>query len=298
MSSVIEKEGLAIAYGVTDTAIAVLREKYSGVVRIETTDDYERVRTGISEVRTLRVAVEKKRVELKADALAFGRKVDSEAKRITELLESIEQPMKLLKEEVDEAKERARRKKEEEEKAAIEAELRAKRKAQEEAERAERERVAKEQAAENERLAAERAELARQRKEFEDNARIEREKIEAEQKAERDRMEEERRKIIAEQQRLERLEFERVAKEKAEKQAAERLANAKAEADRLAKAEAARLKRVEAAKPDVAKVHTFADTLEAVPFPKVKSEEATHVLEDARIHIMRAVELLRAFTVS
>jgi len=59
MSAVIEKEGLSISYGVTDTAIAVLREKYSGVATIETSDDYELVRVGISEVRSLRVAVEK-----------------------------------------------------------------------------------------------------------------------------------------------------------------------------------------------------------------------------------------------
>lgn len=298
MSAVMEKEGLSISYGVTDTAISVLRERYSGITKIETTEDYETVRVGIGKVRELRVSVEKKRVELKADALEFGRKVDKEAKRITEMLEGIEVPLKKLKADVDEAKERERRKKEEEERAAIEAELKAKRDAQEAAEREQRERIAKEQAEEAARLSAEREELAKQRREMEEKARIEREKIEAEQNAERERMAEERRKIVAEQQRLERLEFERVAKENAERLAAEKLAKAKLEEERLAKAEAARIKRVEAAKPDVAKVHAFAETLAALPFPKVKSQEASQALDNASTHIQRAVEFLRAFSVS
>lgn len=75
-----------------DAAIAKLAEQYGGL-KIDGIDDkkgFALVHDARLEVKHLRVAVEKKRVELKADALAYGRAVDSEAKRLTGLLEPIE----------------------------------------------------------------------------------------------------------------------------------------------------------------------------------------------------------------
>lgn len=94
-----------IEYGVSDAAIGELRDKYSGLL-IVTKDDYKEVSVAIREVVTLRTGVEKMRKELKAGALEWGRNVDAEAKRITALLTDIEMPLKELKAEVDERKER------------------------------------------------------------------------------------------------------------------------------------------------------------------------------------------------
>ena len=64
-------------------------------------------------MRTARTDVEKRRKELKQDALDYGRLVDSTAKRITERLEAIEGPLKANKELIDAENERIKREKEE-----------------------------------------------------------------------------------------------------------------------------------------------------------------------------------------
>ena len=102
----IESKPVAL-YDVTDAAIEELKNELTGLT------EYNAVSKGIAKVRTLRTRIEATRKQLKADSLAWGRKVDAEAKRITEALEAIEEPLKRLKQQIDEAKER--------EKAAIEA---------------------------------------------------------------------------------------------------------------------------------------------------------------------------------
>jgi len=57
-------------------------------------------------VKNHRVAVEKKRKDLKADALEWGRKVDAEAKRISALLEPIEVHLQTEEDKVTKEKER------------------------------------------------------------------------------------------------------------------------------------------------------------------------------------------------
>lgn len=77
---------------VSDMVIATLRNDYLPLV-IAGKDDkvgLDRVHQARMEVRALRLAVEDKRVELKADSLAYGRAVDAEAKRLTSMLEPIE----------------------------------------------------------------------------------------------------------------------------------------------------------------------------------------------------------------
>ena len=90
-----------IEYGITDAALAELKGKYSNVPDVSTKKGYALAKAGISEVRTLRTSVEKKRKELKADALDYGRKVDAAAKKITDALLAIEAPMKDAKKAID-----------------------------------------------------------------------------------------------------------------------------------------------------------------------------------------------------
>tara|TARA_R110000868_G_scaffold84519_7_gene238231 strand:- start:1612 stop:2055 length:444 start_codon:yes stop_codon:yes gene_type:complete len=71
--------------------------------------DYKAVSSGIAIVRDLRVSVEATRKALKEDSLAWGRKVDAEAKRITEQLKEIEEPLRLVKQQIDDAKEAAKK---------------------------------------------------------------------------------------------------------------------------------------------------------------------------------------------
>lgn len=106
-----------VVYEVTLTDLTAVAEKYASL-EAKTKEGYEQVRLAIADVRRLRVQVEKRRVELKADALAYGREVDAIAKSLTEQLEAIEQPMRLgvgrefLKAGVDEEKQRAKAEKE------------------------------------------------------------------------------------------------------------------------------------------------------------------------------------------
>lgn len=93
-----------VKYNVTDKEIANLKEEFQVIPHsLDRKEDYEFVRKGIAKIRTLRTTLEKKRKELKADALAWGKLVDGEAKRIRQELESIEQPMVDAKKKHDDA---------------------------------------------------------------------------------------------------------------------------------------------------------------------------------------------------
>lgn len=90
-------------YRVQDLAIDKMNKEYS-VLRIADIKDvagYEKVKLALSDVRSKRVLVEKKRVELKADALKYGKVVDAEAKRIRELLEPIESHLESERTKID-----------------------------------------------------------------------------------------------------------------------------------------------------------------------------------------------------
>lgn len=79
-------------YNMTDAAIAKLKTDYM-VLTVKTPQDiagYEIVRKARIDIKKRRVEVEKIRVQLKAESLEYGRRVDGEAKRITALLEPIE----------------------------------------------------------------------------------------------------------------------------------------------------------------------------------------------------------------
>lgn len=82
-------------YAQTALALADLESRYKGVVfQIETPKGLKEAKQAVSELRGYRTDLEKMRTELKAPVLECGRLLDSEAKRITESLRSLEDPIK------------------------------------------------------------------------------------------------------------------------------------------------------------------------------------------------------------
>lgn len=278
-----------VKYAVTDAVIAEMRSQYIGLT-VKSVDDAEGFKAAHSArmvVKGKRVEVEKKRIELKADALAYGRAVDSEARRITALLTPIEEHLEAQERVVTDELERRRRATEEAERAKQEAETKAIRDAEEGRIRAEREVEAKKLAEERERLASERAAME-----------AERAKVDAAQKAERDRLDAiaakqraETEKIAVGHRLLMEAEIARRHAAELEKAIAEAAARAKVEAEReaadakLREEQAAReaeqeRQRVEAMRPDVYKIHEFGKQLCAVESPDVKSEKAKKFLRE------------------
>lgn len=99
-----------VEYSVTEAMLAELKQKYADVpADLSDKQSYEYVRKATAHLRGLRGDVEKRRKELKADALEFGRRVDSTAKEITAKIEAIEEPLATAKKEYDTAVEVAKR---------------------------------------------------------------------------------------------------------------------------------------------------------------------------------------------
>jgi hypothetical protein len=81
-------------YTETAAALADLRQRHEGVVYdVTQPKQMKAAKEARRELRDLRVALEKKRQELKAPVLERGRLLDSEAKRITEELVALEEPI-------------------------------------------------------------------------------------------------------------------------------------------------------------------------------------------------------------
>ncbi len=78
-----------VEYGITDTALAELREKNKGVI-VNDTASLKAARANKSEIVSLRTSLEASRKEKKKDVLEYGRKLDAEASRIKLALEEIE----------------------------------------------------------------------------------------------------------------------------------------------------------------------------------------------------------------
>lgn len=97
-----------IEYSQTNAALAMLREKYAVVPDANTEEGYALVKTGIKELTTLRTSLEAARKREKEPYLLAGKIIDAEAKRITEELVKLEDPMKAAKKEVDDRIERER----------------------------------------------------------------------------------------------------------------------------------------------------------------------------------------------
>ncbi len=254
---------------------------------------YESVRVAIAHCRTTRVGIEKKRKELKADSLKYGRQVDRVAWELTSLIEDLEAPLKAKKAVIDDEKTRAKLEAEAARKRAIEETIRAEREAEEARQREEREaeeaRLRAEREAEEERLREEREKFAEERRIAQEAQRVERERLEAEEarlRAEREKIEAARREVEAAREKASREEFERQAKILAEEEArtwaeAERIA---AEEARVAEAErkARAAERLEALRSDQEKVAGFANAILAIMPPEVSDPEVGRLLVDAR----------------
>lgn len=245
-------------YGDVESLLVAQREKCTALT-FDNPKTYAESSRELASVRASRVAVEKKRKELKAGLLDEGRRIDACAKYLTAKIEEIELPLQAKKDAADEAKRAAKESEERKKREEFEANLRAA------------------QAAEQARLDAERAKLEAEKEEQrkrDEAARVELERVEREQAEERKRLELERaefeaekrkaaaakeaeeRRVAAEREARERIErAKRDAQEKAEREARE----AKEAKERAEAAEAARLARIEALKPDADKLADYAD---------------------------------------
>ena len=81
-----------VCYNVADEQIAKLSDLYLALTIADENDKrgFDLVHAARLDIRGKRIAVEDKRKKLKSGALEYGRAVDSEAKRLTSLLEPIE----------------------------------------------------------------------------------------------------------------------------------------------------------------------------------------------------------------
>jgi len=295
-----------VKYDITDAAIAEMESIYMNltITDIEDKEQFDAVHSARMTVKGKRVEVEKRRKELKADALAYGKLVDTEAKRITGKLEPIESHLDAEEKKVTDEQKRIK----------------------DEADRKEKEKIDKRIAefaefnvhlpffdvaamtdgyfdsrliiaradfeAEQKRLAGE----AAARKAESERLEKVREKQEAEAarlKAERLIFEDELRKISADRKTLEAekaAEAQRKRQEEFEKQAVEnaRIAAVKAEKDRQekeawdakekAEKEAAEKVRQEALRPDKDRLVNYGKALMDVPRPDLKDKDAKEIL--------------------
>lgn len=259
-----------IRFSVSDEAIRVLKKKLTGLVA-DTPDGYKRVQAGIAETRMLRGQIETTRKALKETALTYGRLVDGEAKRITTLLEEIEAPLKLLKSEVDDAKQRS--------KEAIEADRRS------EIER----RVKRFDELEyviNPYTVAEmtEAEYANEMAKAVDlhDALLKQRTHAAAEKVEADRIE--REKVAAERAELEKLRAEKLERDKEAATEHKRVAAEQAkivEANRLEE----EAKHIEAMKPDMDKTHAFSGVLRSIIYPEMSTDRGKSFISSVKEQI-------------
>ena len=289
-----------IKFDVTEAAIKKMESVYMNLIVKDVNDKegFKAVHDARMVVVKHRTGVEKHRKFLKADALAYGRKVDATAKEIFVRLAPMESYLTEQEKIVTDEKKR-----QEEEKARLfeekindrmtalatfnqvipyqevammsDDEFDKKLSEIREANRIEQERIAEEKRIGDERLAeieakqkaeAERlAKIAKEQAEAQAEIDAESVRIAAELQAKLDAIDAKEREVQAEKDRLERIEFEKKAREEARiqaeadaKEAAER-----AEWDRKAKEdeEAAAVARAEALKPDKQKLKDFAEKI-------------------------------------
>lgn len=289
-SELVNERAELVEFRRQDAAIAKLAEDYMPlkIAGIDDKKGFEVVHAARMQVKAARIGLEKTRVALKADALAYGKAVDAEAKRLFDLIAPIEDHLDREENAVTEAKAQLKRAAEEAKRialqkrldelkaygiignpdavaamdeAAFDVAIMSAKQAAEDRKREQEEAAAKRKA-EEEALAKERAELEAIRKEQEakeaalraeqkklDDERLARERAEQLEKAKAEAAEKAR--VMTEQ---------RIAREAAEKKAAEEAA------------EAARVK-AEAEKPYRERLRVFANSVRSM-LPPVGSADA------------------------
>ncbi len=268
----VDVEDQLTRFSIADAAIAELAEQYMALTVKGLFDGpgYDMIRKARFDIRDKRIEVERVRKLLKSDALAYGRKVDGEAKRLTALLAPIEAHLKEQEKPFDDEKDRIKNIVRLTEWAIEEAEAKAKADAEE-----------SKRLVEAARLRAEREKLDAERREME----AEKARIAVEQKAIHD---EKLRLIALETERLRAIEMEKAKAEAAEKASRETTARIAREAAAKLAAEQARVEAEEAARskaealrPDREKLLFVADEVAVIGVPKV-SEAAS----EARIQVV------------
>lgn len=287
------------------------------VLGLDDKEGLQKVHEARMEVRRHRIDVEKARKKLKEDSLDYGRRVDAEAKRITGLLEPIESYLEEQESIVEREKERLRQIEEQKKREKLKDRLDKLAKVgamrdpsivaaiPDEAFNSMLENAEREFEAKLKREAEEAAERDRQN----ELLRIERDRIEAERKqqeeerrklaAEQEAINAERRRIDAEKQKAEQEERMRLAKIEAEKVAIERARveaelKEKAEQKRLAD-ERERLAAEEALKPDLQKLIDFANAIDALPIPVLKTKKALAFVSSMKIELTTLTNKIRSF---
>jgi colicin import membrane protein len=172
-----------VEYSQTEAALGDLADRYAAVLfDVSSVKGMDSAKKARAEIRGYRVALEAKRVEIKAPALEHCRLIDAEAKRITGELVALEVPIDEQIKAQEARRDAEKKEKERIEKELVEAEQRAIKEAQEAELAAAR--------AEIERQQAELAKAAHERAEADRLARL---KIEEEERAARQRIEEKER---------------------------------------------------------------------------------------------------------
>ena len=118
----VPQSGIPVVYGITAADIEAKRERY-GALQATTPAGYEEVRIARRDCVSTRTAIEARRKQLKADSLDFGRRVDSVAKELTALVESIERPLDAKIKAIDDEKARVRREAEEAKRREVQAKI-------------------------------------------------------------------------------------------------------------------------------------------------------------------------------
>lgn len=257
------------------------------IAGIEDKSGYQTVHQARMKVRSQRVAIEKRRKELKAESLEIGRRIDAAAKRLTEMIAPIEAYLETQQRSIDAEKERLRQEAHEKKMAprwerldaigepyarpTVEAMSDAEFADFVETQVASAERRRTEEAAakaEAERLATERAELERMR---------------AEQEAERQQLEAERLRLQLQAEETRRAKELEEAKARAAEEAArrereriERERQEAAEKEQRARAERERLARLA---PDREKLSAFIAQIENMQLPSLSDKSLRESLE-------------------
>jgi len=301
------EETQVVKYSVVDAEIAKWRDIYMHLTidDLDNKEQFDAVHSARMVVKNKRVEIEKERKSLKADALAWGKLVDTKAKEIFAKLEPIESHLAKEEQRVvdeqnrikaeEEARQEAINQKRVDDLLTVECvmpfiqvatltddefqcllgdktfEFEERQRAKAEAERLEKERLAKEAAerkAEDERLAKQKAEQDK----IAADLKRQQDELAAQQKAiqdEKDRIAKE----AADKQAAEnaRLKAELEAKEKAEREAKE-----KAEAEEKARAEA---ERQAALKPDKEKLIDWIKGYGTNPIPEIETPEVAEILK-------------------
>lgn len=104
-------ENLPVDYNITDAALEELKKTHVPS-KVTNNAELKDMKADIAFIKSIRVGLEKSRVEKKKDALAYGKRVDTEAKRIKGILVSIETPLIAEKDIYEAEKAKAKRIKE------------------------------------------------------------------------------------------------------------------------------------------------------------------------------------------